>query len=732
MASIASSSSSTPRPARGQLWISKISKIYSVVISTGDGRVTEMSRYGDTSPLLSDFLGDNEYVGEFAGSKWRDRVGRWGDRGSIVTVRLNQNNTVRIVTSLDMPMQPYNLAAFLEITTFVSAGPASAGSAASTPLPARGELWRRRRDGLYAVVIGINGPNVISISSFGEGGFWGVDQFIGLFTKVGEFDGSTWEDENGQWRGILTVSLTPSNTVRIVSSRGEIIMQSYSVREFLDNVTFKSAGPALAGAGGPASIAQPNLQGNLQSNFSETHTGWRVRFSFRDTPLEARSALKSYLDGWMGDWKWHSRSESIQTDGMEGGKLYDGRRLDPATFTNRMMAPPNSTRVRVLTNGPDDQDPSTYFRWFLFWIPKRWSYPTRFIDIFINMLSRRFSEFPPSDISLRYDNTNRLVSASLGRDSSLVAGSSTESAIISSGDDSDGGFNELFGSDSDDSDGGFNELVGNELFGSESDEPAGTGGSTSEPPRRNRKRKRKTASERKRTAKATGLSEFHETGEQPAGAFEVLLGDEFKRVEFLDLGNFYLERKLVLRNFLVISADCDYGQGDKLYPIIVNKSSKGGKGADPWQDNAQVYCLTEILNLLKQNRQARCPYTQRKIETIHIMTEAEVQAWEKKIISDMKEYQVGEWKDRLNESEQLLDEDLELKVAKLNEDLEREKAKLNEDLKREKVKLAREKKMLERKEEELLEAREKLKRKRSVGDGSGAGSSSMRLQDLKL
>jgi len=49
-------------------------------------------------------------------------------------------------------------------------------------------------------------------------------------------------------------------------------------------------------------------------------------------------------------------------------------------------------------------------------------------------------------------------------------------------------------------------------------------------------------------------------------------------------------------------------------------------------------------------------------------------------------------------------------------------AKLNEDLKRKKVKLAREKKMLKTKENELLEAREKLKRKRSVGDGSGAGS----------
>lgn len=340
-----------------------------------------------------------------------------------------------------------------------------AASSSSTPRPERGQLWRHRRNGVYAVVIGINGPNgsVRAISRFGEIS-QGVDQFIELYTKVGEFDGSKWRDTFNTWGGtpIVTVSLTPSNTVRIVrGSTGDIIMQSYGVKEFLDITTFQSAGPASAGSGGPASIAHSNLQGYLDSNFSETHTGWRVRFSFRDTPLEARSALKSYLDGWMGDWKWHSRSESIQTDGMEG--LYDGRRLDPATFTNRMMAPPNSTRVRVLTNGPDGQDPSTYFRWFLFWIPKRWSYPTRFIDIFINMLSRRFSEFPSSDISERYDNRNSLVSMSFGRDSSLAgpgSGASTETAIEMSGAGAGGparsrptagyaDFNELFGSDSD-------------------------------------------------------------------------------------------------------------------------------------------------------------------------------------------------------------------------------------------------------------------------------------------
>ena len=161
--------------------------------------------------------------------------------------------------------------------------------AASTPAPRRGELWEHRRNGPDAVVIGINGPNgsVRAISRFGEI-LQGVDRFIELYTKVGEFDGSKWRDTFNTWGGtpIVTVSLTPSNTVRIVTgSTGDIIMQSYGLKEFLDITTFQSAGPASAGSGGPASIAHSNLQAYLDSNFSETQTGWRVRFSFRDTPI---------------------------------------------------------------------------------------------------------------------------------------------------------------------------------------------------------------------------------------------------------------------------------------------------------------------------------------------------------------------------------------------------------------------------------------------------------------
>ena len=202
---------------------------------------------------------------------------------------------------------------------------------------------------------------------------------------------------------------------------------------------------------------------------------------------------------------------------------------------------------------------------------------------------------------------------------------------------------------------------------------------------------------------------FFET-EQPNGARKLRLGETLTKADFLHMGNFYLEKKLILRNFEVISDDCDLMQGDKLYPIIVNKSLK--EGADPWQDNAQVYCLTEIMNLLRENRDAIDPYTRKRIRTIHIMTEAEVEAWEKKIIRDMSAQQVGTWKERLVESE--------------------------EELKRKEKKLEQENKMLEKKEEELKKEKERMKRKRkrSGGDGSGAGgklsTSRSRFQALKL
>ena len=207
---------------------------------------------------------------------------------------------------------------------------------------------------------------------------------------------------------------------------------------------------------------------------------------------------------------------------------------------------------------------------------------------------------------------------------------------------------------------------------------------------------------------------FFETGEQRDGARMLRLGETLTKDDFLRLGNFYLEKKLVLRNFEVISDDCDLMQGDKLYPIIVNRSLQ--EGADPWRDNAQVYCLTEIMDLLRRNRQARDPFTQSEIRTIHIMTEAEVKAWEKKIIRDMKEYQVGIWEKRLGES----------------------KEELEKEFKRKKAQLKEEKKMLTKKKAELEKEKErmKLKRKRSGGDGSGAGgdlsTSRPRFQALKL
>ena len=232
---------------------------------------------------------------------------------------------------------------------------------------------------------------------------------------------------------------------------------------------------------------------------------------------------------------------------------------------------------------------------------------------------------------------------------------------------------------------------------------------------------------------------FFETGEQPNDARMLPLGETLTKDDFFSLGNFYLEKKLVLRNFEVSSDDCDFTQGDKLYPIIVNKSSKGGKGGDPWRDNAQVYCLTEIMDLLESNRNAVDPNTRKPILTIHIMTVAEVKAWTKKIIRDMSAQGVQAWKERLAElyveSEKDKEQQEEFK-RKFKEELEKELEKEFEN-KKAKLKEELEKQMLINKEAEVKKERMKRKRKRrSGGDGSGAdgdlSTSRSRFQALKL
>ena len=307
MASIAASSSSTPRPERGQLWRHRRNGVYAVVVRTGiqvvTGRVVITTAFDEeTTPTLSDFVRENEYVIDFDGSRWI--------RGSSVyTVRLRSDDTVWAEDEDGDLDTMHPLRYFLETaepaatpalasglwpdsgpiaTTGSDDEPAGAGGPArsrptagsssssstaafSSPAPRRGELWEHRLGGADAVVIGIlEDGSVRAISRFGEIS-QGVDQFIELYTKVGEFDGSKWRDTFNTWGGtpIVTVSLTPSNTVKIVSSTGDIIMQSYGVKEFLDITTFQSAGPASAGSGGPAR-SRPTAGSSAASSSSST------------------------------------------------------------------------------------------------------------------------------------------------------------------------------------------------------------------------------------------------------------------------------------------------------------------------------------------------------------------------------------------------------------------------------------------------------------------------------
>ena len=241
-----------------------------------------------------------------------------------------------------------------------------------------------------------------------------------------------------------------------------------------------------------------------------------------------------------------------------------------------------------------------------------------------------------------------------------VTGSSTETAIVMSGDEED---------------------------------------TASLPPRRNRKRKRKTASERKAEAGARGPSVFHETGVAPAGAFEVLLGDEFTRAEFLDLGNFYIERRLVLENFEDDSDDCNFAGGNILYPVLVNKS--------------QVYCVEDILGWLKANDMD--PITREEVKSIYVMTEAEVKARQDKDC-DSYLYTLKAMGKSIEEAE--------AELGRKKNAYEKEKEKFNS------IKVAKAKRRAA--EAELFAKRRAAVTAKRQRKPSGAGSSSMRLQDLNL
>ena len=436
-----SGGSSTPAPMRGQLWRHRRDGTYIVVTNIFAGRVVTYG--GETTPTVPDFVRENEYVGDFDGS-------RWLSGGSLYTVRLMADDSVGTVDE-DGDFLPIVFNSFRESFVFLPA----------TPEPARGQLWRHKRDGTFTVVTNIYAGRVTTNANALVTGTSTVSDFVRENDYIGEFNGSQWSYRAVNPNIILTVRLNEENSVTAMYRSGsetETLYFQY-VAFYFEKVYFQSAGPVSsgsaprlsapdpigvaggsdedsAGAGGPASgsgtsrsaaaaassvAAQSDLQGFMRFDFSETHTDWRVTFTFRNTPVESSSALSSYLDGWMGDWRWPNVGGPMQTDGIE--QYYDGqRRLNPNLFTNRMRAPPNSTRLRVLTNGEDNENPRTYSRVFQFWIPKSWdNLQHRIIEVFIEKLLRHFGEFPESNT--RFFDEDREVLVTLTRDSSLVAGS---------------------------------------------------------------------------------------------------------------------------------------------------------------------------------------------------------------------------------------------------------------------------------------------------------------------
>jgi len=602
-----------------------------------------------------------------------------------------------------------------------------ASIASSTPAPRRGELWEHRLGGADAVVIGINGPNGIvrAISRFGEIS-QGVDQFIELYTKVGEFDGSEWRDENGPWRGILTVSLTRNNTVKIVSSTGELIMQSYGVKEFLDRTFFQSAGPASAGAGGPAR-SRPTAGSSAASSSSSTPAPargqlWRQKHGSQrgaygvvvevgDKKLKRwnKFGLSNLQSGgfltyseYVGDFdgsRWDYDGEetvsvrlndpfpgpspqTITVMGAEGGPTVVGIQLflERATFLS--SSTPRPARGQLWRRWDGDyavvfrtMNPSPYLVDVIYYGPSLWQESEkRFVheSIYIGEFNGSRFTFEGDTGTVRLNDNLNQITVTWSR---RLGGVERRSVVDLR-----------------------RFLKGARLLPNVDDEPAGAGGSTSGS-RRNRKRKRKTARERKAEAGARGPSVFHETGVAPDGAFEVLLGDEFTRAEFLDLGNFYIERRLVLENFEDDSDDCNFAGGNILYPVLVNKS--------------QVYCVEDILGWLKANDMD--PITREEVKSIYVMTEAEVKARQDKDC-DSYLYTLKAMGKSIEEAE--------AELGRKKNAYEKEKEKFNS------IKVAKAKRRAA--EAELFAKRRAAvtaKRKRKP---SGAGSSSMRLQDLKL
>ena len=271
---VASSNSSSPAPAEGQVW-RKPDGLCALVLGTHRTRsgviVHVYEQLGTAEdgysvkegiPDLLDFIETNEYVGEFDGSQWRFSY----DNPNPVTVRLTDDNKVAFgVGTFDIMK---DVDTFLELSTFVSATKIMASI-----VPARGQLWRRSGGG-YAVVLRNYGDylNVVFVGVMDK--YEGVAEvsevlrprlsaFLEDNSYIGNFDGSVWEymDKYKDY-GKVTVRLTDDNKVPFtVGERSWKKEVRYSLSGFLRHATLLIVGPASESAGaGSSSMGLQNLK----------------------------------------------------------------------------------------------------------------------------------------------------------------------------------------------------------------------------------------------------------------------------------------------------------------------------------------------------------------------------------------------------------------------------------------------------------------------------------------
>lgn len=296
MASIAAtSSSSTPAPERGQLWRHRRDGTYTVVTNIYAGRV--ITNGGETTtlgtPRFSEFYRENDYVGEFDGSRW--------DYSSVapnstLTVRLNEDNSVSATYSYGprrrLQTDTFSFGYvefFFEKVTFQSApdpigvgsdeesagagGPASGSGASSTPRPARGQLWISAF-GDYCVILEVgkkrwHGEDVVGHINKIAGFYDRVPHFLSRHEYVGEFKDSRWTHDGKT----VTVSLANDDKdVMMVDENGN--EWPVPIQSFFAFATFVSAGPVLG--------SRRNVKKRKRATSSSSSPGTRMPDDLRN------------------------------------------------------------------------------------------------------------------------------------------------------------------------------------------------------------------------------------------------------------------------------------------------------------------------------------------------------------------------------------------------------------------------------------------------------------------